>query len=95
MPLTILDDSGGAIKVTGTTDAKAKITDGLIDIISVYWYNPTNDGQLCNLTGKNDEPIITMRCEADGISQQWPIGMVIQGIYCDDMDSGTLFIMRR
>ena len=95
MSLTVVENSGGAIKVTGTTTSKVKITDTLIDIFSVYWYNPTTAGHLCNLIGKNDEPIITMRCEADNISQQWRIDMPISGVYCDDMDSGTLFIMRR
>ena len=95
MPLTVVENSGGAIKVTGTTTGNQKITDTLIDIFSVYWYQPATAGHLCNLIGPNSEPIITMRCESDNISQQWVIGMVVPGIYCDDMDSGTLFIMRR
>jgi len=89
-----VESSGGAIKVTGTTATSQKITNALIYIPHVYWYAPTTAGHLCNLVGKNGEPIITMKCESDGISQQWMIDMAIEGIYCDDMDSGTLFIMR-
>jgi hypothetical protein len=95
MSLTVVEDSGGAIKVTGTATSSEKITDALIDISSIYWLQPTTAGHLCNLIGKNSQPIISMRCESDNISQQWDINIVVDGIYCDDMDSGTLYIYRR
>jgi len=95
--LTIV--KGGCIKVTGTTDESGLINAGVTYIRGVYWYSPTDAAHLLNLVDGDGGPIITMIGDSDGDtnpnSQQWIIDHVFDGIYCDDMDSGTLFIYLR
>ena len=97
MALTLSE--GSVIKVTGTATSSEKITDKLTYVRSVYWYAPSAAAHLVNLVDKEGFPIITMKGTVDGSdagqSQQWIINAACNGIYCDDMDSGTLFIYTR
>ena len=97
MSLTIT--TGSCFKVTGTTAASTKITDEIVYVKSVYWYKPTNAAHLLNLIDKEGGPIITMDGNGLGTgnptSHQRIVESVFNGIYCDDLDSGTVFIYIR
>ena len=58
----------------------------------VYWYNPTTAGHLLSLIDSKGDDIVVARCESDGESQWLPVYTKFNDIYCDDMDSGTLYI---
>ena len=95
MALTIVHQN--PIIVTGTTDAKAAIeSSGNEWLISgLYWKQATTDGHKLALQDKNDKEIFEFEAEADGSSQEKrfdPPVSAMGGIYCDDMDSGTLYI---
>jgi len=91
MPLTV-DKTRNPIKVTGTTAADTEIISKMAFIKFIYWYKPTNTGNLCVLKDKEGGEIIAMRCEANDESQMWPLWTLWHGIRCDNMDSGTLYI---
>ena len=99
MTLAVTDKDSSCIKVTGDTATSAKIIDRLVFVKSIIWYLPTNAAHLVNLIDKNGGPIITMIADANGDTaaetQQWTINSQFEGIYSDDMDSGTLFIYVR
>lgn len=92
MALTIA--GGNPLRVTGTTNVNQLIIEPytIIYIRAVYWFNATTTGDLCTLKDKYGQFIIEMRAESDGGSQQWDICTPYHNIYCDDMDSGTLYI---
>jgi len=89
-----VDEGLTTLKVTGTTDASAKVTDKWINIKSVYWFNPTTAGHLLTIVDKNSGPIMELRAESDNASQFYELGCAYSGIYITDMDSGTLYIYR-
>lgn len=80
------------IKCTGTNDAKQEIYGNPCFIRFIYWYNPTTAGQLLSIIDENDVDIMVAKCEADGESQFLPVYTYVKSIYCNDMDSGTLYI---
>lgn len=92
MALTIVE-TGSIIKVTGTTDAATEITSKLTKIKFIYWYKPTTAGQLCHIYAGNGSNEFKMAADADGASQQWNIFTTFNGIWCDDLDSGELYII--
>ena len=93
MSLTI--SAGNPIVVTGTTSTAQVITDDIIFIRYVYWFNPTSLGDLVNLINRNGDVVIPIRCETSTYSQWFTLEVVADGLYCDDMDSGTLLIYTR
>jgi len=97
MPITPIE--GNPIIVTGTTAANTKVIDkglaGAVFIKFVYWYNPTNINDLVSLKDANGRVILLLRCEVANESQWAPLWSSFQNIYCDDMDSGTLYIYIR
>ena len=97
MALTTANTETNRIKVTGTTAADQEIVAGgnPVGLKLVYWYNPTSEGDLCNLVDSNGVEILPMRAEKDGDTQMWPIFKYVDGIHCDDMDSGTLYLYLR
>ena len=80
------------IKVTGTTSASQVITDDLITIKHIYWLKPTAVGDICSLKNRAGADIVVLTCEAANESQLFPLFTIFDGIYCDDLDSGTLYI---
>ena len=91
MALTV-DKTVNPIKVTGTTNVSQEITTGLIFIKQIYWYGPTTAGHLCSLKNKVGNDILIMACETGAGSQVFPLDTIFDGVYCDDMDSGTIYI---
>jgi hypothetical protein len=96
MALTVTHEN--PIVVTGTTSASAAIeTGGTWYIVGVYWLNPTNSGHKLALQDGNGKELFEFYCQTGNSSQDktWPNGAELiakNGIYCDDMDSGTLYI---
>ena len=93
MSLTITNDN--PLKVTGTTSTSQAITTDNVGLKFVYWYNPTTSGHLCNLVDSAGDPILPMRANSANDTQMWPVFKYVDGIYCDDMDSGTLYLYLR
>jgi len=97
MALTVTTGTGNPLVVTGTTTVKDDIytSSQPVGIKFVYWYKPTSEGHLCNLIDGNDNAIIKMEAVSDNDTQMWPLFKYVDSIYCDDMDSGTLYIYLR
>lgn len=91
MALTV-DRTINPIKVTGTTNVTQEIIADLIFIKQVYWYAPTTVGHICSLKNKVGNDILIMACETGSGSLFFPLDTTFDGIYCDDMDSGTLYV---
>jgi hypothetical protein len=94
MPLAVSTNKK-IIRVTGTTDTTQAIIDPTVAdvfINSIYWFNPTSAGDLLTLKTSDGEHIIEFACESDGVSRSLNLGIYVKDIYCDDMDSGTLYI---
>ncbi len=92
------DINGNPIKVTGTTDTADTIhapTGIPIYVKYIRWYNITTTGDLCHIYDETGRTIIKMIAESDGSSQQWEIMSGFAGLYCDDLDSGELYIYIR
>ena len=98
MPLTVSTNKK-IIRVTGTTDtAQVILGPSAADVYinSIYWFKPTTAGQLLTLKTSDGDHIIELACEADGVSRgPFKIETHVKDIYCDDMDSGTLYIYTR
>ena len=99
MAITVVNTSGSPIVVTGTTDTSEKVIEpgALVAVFVkfIYWYNPTTAGHLLSLKTKDGKTIIPLRCENANESQLIPLWSSFQNIYCDDLDSGTLYIYTR
>ena len=91
MPLTV-SNNVNPIKCTGTTAADTEILGRPTYIKFIYWYNPTTAGDLLALKDPEGTEIVVARCETNGESQWLPVFLRFDGIHCDDMDSGTLYI---
>lgn len=91
MALTV-DKTRTPIKVTGTTSANQEVFPDLVYIKYLYWYAPTTIGHLCSLKDKAGADIAILACETANGSLLFPLYTQFHGIYCDDMDSGTLYI---
>ena len=93
MALTV-NRVGNPIKVTGTASSNEVIypKGRPVFIKFVYWYSPTSSGHLLNLIDAKGDAIIPMIAEAAKDSQAWPVYSAYNGISCDDMDSGELYI---
>ena len=92
MAITVVQ-TGSIIKVTGTTAAAATVFTGMKKVKFIYWEAPTTAGQKANVTDKNGQNAFGMTCEADGYPQQWNLFVTFDGMICDDLDSGTLYII--
>ena len=90
---------GNPIIVTGTTNTNDKIIDlgigGAVFIKFIKWHKPTTIGHLAALKDKNGREITLFDCEVADESQWAPIWSYFSSIYCDDMDSGKLYIYTR
>jgi hypothetical protein len=90
---------GNPIIVTGTTNTNDKVINkglgGAVFVKFVYWYNPTTINHLISLKDVNGRVILPLKCEVANESQWAPVWSYFNSIYCDDMDSGTLYIYTR
>ena len=96
MPLTV-DSTVNPIKVTGTTDTSAVIvaSGNLVKIKFIYWLQPTTIGHKLALQDGEGNDIVELYCDVANKPQWAPIFTTYDGLYSDDMDSGTLYIYRR
>jgi hypothetical protein len=92
--VAILSDKN-PIVIESAISESTKVTDNQIYIKSVYWFNPTTAGHLASLKNFHDDVLIPLRCESNGVSQFFEINVLADGIYCDDLDSGTLYVYCR
>jgi hypothetical protein len=91
MSLTVTAETN-PIVVTGTATTSEEIKNDLSRIRVVYWYKPTTAGHLLNLTDKDGNVILPLECESNGVSLWRALyDLPVDGIFCDDMDSGTLY----
>lgn len=91
MALTV-DSTRNPIKVTGTTTVSTLIYANPIFVKFIYWYIPTTIGHLVALKDGDGNDIMPLQCEVANESQVMPAYARFDSIYCDDMDSGTLYI---
>ena len=94
MPLTV-DSNSMPIVVTGTTDASSLIISRGLYINYIYWYKPTTTGHLLSITDPNLRTIAKACCSVADQEVLIPISGIYDGVYCDDMDSGELYIYHR
>jgi len=92
--MAISANLGSPIIVTGTTNTNDLVIDpkSQVFIKFIYWYNPTSIGDLISLKDNNGRVIVPLKCEVANESQWAPVWSYFPNIYCDDMDSGTLYI---
>jgi len=97
--MAISASKGNPIIVTGTTNTNDTVIDnglgGAVFIKFIKWHKPTTVGHLVTLKDKNGRVIVPFECEVVNESQWAPIWSSFQNIYCDDMDSGTIYIYTR
>ena len=94
MALTVLANIK-PYKITGTTAASQKITDLLCYVKFIHWYDVTTGGDLLSITDKEGNEVVKLKAEKDNDTITHPVLQEMAGIYCDDMDSGTLYITTR
>ena len=87
--------TGNPIVVTGDATTSEKITDRLTFVKFIHWYKPTTVGHLINITDKNGALIVKEYCDTANTSMWLPVYATCDGIYTDNMDSGTLSIYIR
>lgn len=93
--MAITATAGSPITVTGTTNTNDKITDDLVFVKFIYWYAPTTAGHLASIKDKNGKLVGKFKCEVANRSDILPILQLCQGLYCDDLDSGEIYIYIR
>lgn len=88
---------GNPIRATGTTAVSQAVIapSQAVYVNRIYWFNPTTAGHLCTLKDSRGNFITELRAESNNGSQQIEIDAYFDDIYCDDMDSGTLYIYTR
>ena len=85
---------GNPIVVTEAIAASTPIATGGsgIWINFIKWHKPTTIGHLLSLLDSKGKVIAVAECEVANKSQYLPIFAHYPDIYCDDMDSGALYI---
>ena len=92
MAITAVETPVGFI-VTGTTSASDDITDNRIKLSAIYWLTPTTQGHKCAIQDKAGNEIVEFYCDNDNESLiMYFAGQHVDGLYSDDMDSGTLYV---
>ena len=91
MAITV-DKTRSPIKITGTSVASTEVITGIIYIKHIYWYVPTTVGHICSLKDRSGGDIAVLACEVVNESQLFPVFTTFDGIFCDDLDSGTVYI---
>lgn len=92
MALTITK-TANPYKVTGTTATDAEITSETVWIQKIIWYNVTAAADLLSLVDKAGNTLLALTCDgASNYTCDFPMGLAVSGIHCDDMDSGSLLI---
>lgn len=84
--------------LTGTTAASTLIlekTNALVHVQRVTWLRPTTAGHKLSLKDRGGEVIAALVADGDGLNQYQDVNVSYDGIYCDDMDSGTAYIYIR
>ena len=94
MALTVINTIN-PIKVTGDTNINTVILDRQVSIKFIKWYKPTTIGHICHLTDNENVTITKLYCDTADVSQFDPLFLSINGINCDTMDSGELYIYIR
>ena len=94
MALTIVNTIN-PIKVTGTTSTDTVILDRMASVKFIKWYKPTTIGHICHITDSENVTIAKFYCDTADVSQIDPLFILVNGINCDDMDSGELYIYIR
>lgn len=86
-------------KITGgAVSTSTKITDETVIIQRILWYGATTAGHLLSVTDKAGNTLYKCSADAPGssgvltYSDDFPLGLAVSGIYCDDMDSGELYV---
>lgn len=86
-------------KITGgAVAASLKITDESVTIQKIVWYGATTAGHLLSVTDKAGNTLYKCSADAPGASgvltytDDFPLGLAASGVYCDDMDSGELYV---
>ena len=93
MAITATGDN--PIVVTGTTDATDDIKTTTVLISQLYWLQATTGGHLLSLQDGNGRQLFAFYCTTANTSQTFlfdPPLIATDGLYCDDMDSGTLYV---
>jgi hypothetical protein len=85
-PMTI---TGGA--VTGST----KVTDIETFLKFITWSRPTTVGHLVSIKNKHGVQLAKRYCDTANVDIDIPIFTLVDGIYCDDLDSGELYFYIR
>ena len=92
MALTITQQNKSIWKITGTTSSSTKITDEKVHLQWVHWHKPTTVGHLLSVTDKDGNQLTNGYCLTGNESQWLPVDADVNGIYIDDLDSGTVLI---
>lgn len=80
-------------KVTGTTATDTEVSADPLWIQCFTWADVTTAGDKLSLTDKATNEIWDITADRAGNhKQEYPMGLPVAGLRCDDMDSGKLFI---
>lgn len=91
------DATSNPLKITGgAVSTSTKITDNDLEIQKIVWYGATTNGHLLSVTDKNGNQIYkaTMATTklTENIEADFPLGLYAHGVYCNDLDSGELYV---
>ena len=86
-------------KITGgAVSSSTKITNEIVTVQAIVWYNVTTAGHLLHVLDKAGNTLYKCSADAPGTngvltySVTFPLGLTASGLYCSDMDSGELYI---
>jgi hypothetical protein len=96
MALTVTEN-GRVIQVTGTTAVSQVVSASNVKITKIIWNAPTADGHKLSMTDVDGNTIFLNEADTNflgtNLSEDFPHpGIISNGIYIDDMDSGTVLI---
>lgn len=80
-------------KVTGTTETDTEISANPLWIQGFTWADVTTAGHKISLVDKAGNTVYLNTANGAGNHEkEYPFGLPVAGLHCDDMDSGTLLI---
>ena len=89
-----VDNMRVPVLVSGDTiSSSTRITDDRVVIVGVYWFNPTTSAHLAAFQDKDGNELLELKAvvATQGIYLQ-NIRIPANGIYMDDLDSGSVYI---
>lgn len=98
MAITVQSNHGGVIYITGTTNASEEVTASSVAVLGIIWDAPDTDGHKLSIVDAEGNQLFKASVDTTNLGQALPFPFPhphlrsADGLFIDDLDSGTVLI---